>query len=307
MAKKYRADELLFAQNLAPSREMAKRLIMAGKVAIAPPLHNPKAYPIKVDKPGYKLSDETTLMLTGVERFVGRGAYKLLTAIEHFNIDVTGRICLDAGSSTGGFTDCLLQHGASKIYALDVGHDQLHERLRADPRVISMEGCNVRTAPKELIPDVIDMVVADVSFISLTRILPNCLNWLRDGGELVVLVKPQFELGPHQTDKGVVRDPALQQEAVDIVRNFCQNELHLTCIGVVPASIRGPKGNQEYLMCLKKGTVCLGKGTPCENDMPCENAMSGLEKVTPCTDNETPSLENGKQDLEGKIQNLGKC
>jgi|GEM_PF-1390524 len=225
---KERADELVFAQGLAESREMAKRLIMAGKVA----LEDVSGVRQKVDKPGHKYPPDTAFALVGIEKYVSRGAYKLLTAIEHFKLDVTGFVCLDAGASTGGFTDCLLQHGAAKVYAVDVGKEQLHERMRRDPRVISMEGTNLRTAPEELIP-----------------------------GLVAALVKPQFELGPHQTDKGVVRDPALRQQAVDKVLLFCQERLGLECLGVVPAAVKGPKGNQEYIVCLRRvgaGQVACG-------------------------------------------------
>ena len=141
---KERADELVFAQGLAESREMAKRLIMAGKVA----LEDVSGVRQKVDKPGHKYPLDTAFALVGIEKYVSRGAYKLLTAIEHFKLDVTGFVCLDAGASTGGFTDCLLQHGAAKVYAVDVGKEQLHERMRRDSRVISMEGTNLRTAPE---------------------------------------------------------------------------------------------------------------------------------------------------------------
>ena len=249
---KERADELVFRQGLADSREMAKRLIMAGKVAFDDGVPSGNDVPPRmVDKPGHKLPEGTLFRLVGVERFVSRGAYKLLTAIEAFHLDVSGMVALDAGASTGGFTDCLLQHGAEKVYAVDVGHGQLHERLRADPRVISMEGVNLRTAPSDCIPEPVDIIVADVSFISLTLILPPCLRWLKHGGLVAALVKPQFELGPHQTDRGVVRDPALRQQAVDKVLLSC-NALGLSLIGVVPSSIKGPKGNQEYIVCLQK-------------------------------------------------------
>lgn len=244
---KERADELVHLQGLAESRELAKRLIMAGKVAVEQ-LNGQMA---KVDKPGHKYPTGTTFALIGVERFVSRGAYKLLTALEHFQLDVAGAICLDAGASTGGFTDCLLQYGAKKVYAVDVGKQQLHERLRADPRVISMEGTNLRTAPVELIPELVDVIVGDVSFISLTLILPPCVRWLRPGGLAAVLIKPQFELGPHQTDRGVVRDPALRQQAVDKILLFSREQLGLECLGVIPSAIKGPKGNQEYIACFR--------------------------------------------------------
>lgn len=244
---KIRADQLVFEQGLAESREQARRLIMAGKVALAETLTLPGG-PTLVPKPGHAYPDPTAFALVGQERFVSRGAYKLLTALEFFRLDVTNFTCLDAGASTGGFTDCLLQHGASRVYAVDVGHNQLHEKMRADARVISMEGVNLRTAAPECIPESLDMVVADVSFISLTMVLPACLRWLKPGGLAVALIKPQFEVGPHQTRKGVVRDEAVRQEAVDKVVRFCTG-LGLTLRGVTPAAIKGPKGNQEFLAC----------------------------------------------------------
>ncbi len=249
---KRRADELVFRQGLAESREQAQRLIMAGKVFLAPAEEEAEGRnPVQVDKPGRQFRPETRFMLSGMERFVSRGAYKLLTAIEYFKLDVSGFICLDAGASTGGFTDCLLQHGVERVYAVDVGHAQLHERLRDDPRVISREGVNLRSVDADFIPEALDMIVADVSFISLTLVLPPCLRWLKEGGLVVGLIKPQFEVGPHQTVKGVVRDESVRQEAVDKVLGFCEAQ-GLTALGVVPSAIKGPKGNQEYLACWRK-------------------------------------------------------
>lgn len=251
MIAKARADQLVFEQGLAESREQARRLIMAGKVALAPDEAHPERNPELVQKPGHPYKITTRFQLVGVERFVSRGAYKLLTALEHYHIDVTGFVCLDAGASTGGFTDCLLQYGASRVYAVDMGHAQLHERLRADPRVISREGVNLRTAPPETVPEPVDMIVADVSFISLTMVLPHCLRWLKEGGIAVGLIKPQFEVGPGQTVKGVVRDEAVRREAVDKVLAFMAAE-GLQCLGVTPAAIKGPKGNQEFLAYWRK-------------------------------------------------------
>ncbi len=254
---KERADELVRLQGLAESREQAKRLIMAGKVALDVPGRDPDAPPLLVDKPGRSLAPDTRLRLVGVERFVSRGAYKLLACLEAFHLDVTGLVCLDAGASTGGFTDCLLQHGAARVYAADVGRAQLHERLRADARVISLEGVNLRNIAADFLPEPVDVITADVSFISLTLVLPPCLRLLRPGGLVAALVKPQFELGPERTDRGVVRDPALQQEAVDKVLNFLRPS-GLEHLGTVPSPIRGPKGNQEYMICLRR----LPKGEP---------------------------------------------
>ncbi len=241
--KKIRADQLLVEQGLAPTRELAKRLIMAGEVFLLR-----GAGKEKVDKPGRQLTPDCTLELREQERFVSRGAYKLLTAIEQFGIDFTGKTALDAGAATGGFTDCMLQHGAVRVYAADVGRGQLHERLRQDPRVISLEQINLRLAPPDLLPEKVDVFTADVSFISLTLVLEPCLQFLRTDAELVVLVKPQFELGPGRTDKGVVRSLEDQQEAVEKIRQFVATTCGFRVAGVAPSAIRGPKGNQEYLL-----------------------------------------------------------
>jgi len=245
MLPKARADQRVFEQGLAQNREQARRLIMAGRVFTGEP-------PVRVEKPGHGYAAGTLFSLAEPERFVSRGAYKLLTALEHFSIKPEGWVCLDAGASAGGFTDCLLQHGAARVYAVDVGHAQLHERLKNDARVISREGVNLRAAPAECLPEPVDLLVADLSFISLTLVLPNCMQWLKPQAMVIALVKPQFELAPHQVKKGVVREAILQREAVDKVRAFCERKLKLRCLGVVPAAIRGPKGNQEYLACFRR-------------------------------------------------------
>ncbi|MDR0466233.1 MAG: TlyA family rRNA (cytidine-2'-O)-methyltransferase, partial [Deltaproteobacteria bacterium] len=160
MSSKARADHLVFEQGLAPSREQARRLIMAGRVFTREP-H------ARVEKPGHAYALDALFSLIEQERFVSRGAYKLLTALESFSINPAGFVCLDAGASTGGFADCLLQHGAARVYAVDVGRAQLHERLKNDARVVGLEGVNLRTAPAECIPEPVDLLVADLSFISL--------------------------------------------------------------------------------------------------------------------------------------------
>ena len=239
---KLRADQLVYEQGLAESKEKAKRLIMAGQVSIADQSSNPK-----VAKPGHMYPAETKFVLLNQERFVGRGAYKLMTMLEETKLKVDNFICLDAGASTGGFTDCLLQLGAAKVYAVDVGHNQLHERLRQDARVINLEGVNLRTANDDLIPEQVDLIVADVSFISLTLILPRCVFWLKPNGNVIVLIKPQFELGPNETVKGIVRDKASQIRAVDKITNFAASELNLKAKKIMPSALKGTKGNQEYL------------------------------------------------------------
>lgn len=248
---KARADQLVFEQGLTGSREQARRLIMAGKVAVAVP-EGSRALPVAVDKPGHIYPADTVFLLLGAEQYVSRGAYKLLTIMDAFHMDVTDYVCLDAGASTGGFTDCLLQHGAKRVYAVDVGHNQLREKLRSDPRVISHEGCNLRTAPEDLIPEKVDLVVADVSFISLTLILPPCMRWLKEGGLVATLIKPQFEVGPSENVRGVVKSEAVRQKAVNKILVFAKEELGLENLGVVPAAIKGPKGNQEYMALFRR-------------------------------------------------------
>lgn len=237
-------------QGLAESREKAKRLIMAGMVhLVRGELRE------RVDKPGRQLEPDAVLEVESPQKYVSRGGEKLETAIEHFGIDPAGKVCLDAGASTGGFTDCLLQHGAAKVYAADVGKGQLDVKLREDPRVVNLEKINLRDAAEDLIAEPVDMIVADVSFISLSKILPPCLKFLRPGGEIVALVKPQFELWPGAAVKGVVRDEDLQKRAVVMVADLMVNEHGMDFKGHVPSKIKGPKGNQEFLIYLVDSSV----------------------------------------------------
>lgn len=245
--KKMRADQLLFQQGLAESREKAKRLIMAGQVYLE---SDGRKEPVK--KAGQQVTEEDTLSVKGSKQYVSRGAYKLLTAIEHFGLTCENKVALDVGASTGGFTDCLLQHGAKRVYAVDVGYGQLDARLRDDERVINMERVNMRLAPDDLIPESVDMIVADVSFISLTKVMAPSVRFLKPGGEVAALVKPQFEVGSGQTDKGVVRDERLRQWAVDKVVHDLVVDHGLEFIGSIPSKIKGPKGNQEYIVYLRR-------------------------------------------------------
>ncbi len=248
MAKKVdRADVVLAEQGLVESCEKATRMIMAGQVFL---LRNGSRS--LVAKPGQQIPRDARLEIKEPERFVSRGGYKLLTALEHFALDVSGMIALDAGASTGGFTDCLLQFGAARVYAVDVGHAQLHWKLVTDPRVVNLERINLRHAAADLIPEKVDLVVADCSFISLRLILPPCLQFLKDTGQVLALVKPQFELSPEHAVKGVVRSEELQLKAVAEVQAFARDELGLQALGFVPAGIKGPKGNQEYLLHLRR-------------------------------------------------------
>jgi 23S rRNA (cytidine1920-2'-O)/16S rRNA (cytidine1409-2'-O)-methyltransferase len=241
VAGRERADQLVASQGLAESREQAKRLIMAGEVFVLV-----RGQKTPVSKPGQMFPPDTEFLVEGRERFVSRGGFKLLTAIEELGFHPSGLVCLDAGASTGGFTDCLLQFGAARVYAADVGYGQLHWKLRQDPRVVVLERVNLKDPPADLLPEPVDCITADVSFISVTKVLAGCLRFLKPGGLVAALIKPQFELGPGRTDKGVVRDEADRLEAVASVTTFCRS-LGLERVGLAPAGITGPKGNQEYL------------------------------------------------------------
>ena len=237
---KCRADQLAVQQSLCASRSLAQRLIDDGKLLL------PDGTPIR--KPGQQLDETTRLTLAAPPQYVSRGAGKLLAAIEAFHPELTNVIALDLGASTGGFTDVLLQDGAAKVYAVDVGHDQLHEKLRNDPRVVSLEGVNARDLDATLIPEPIDILVADVSFISLTKVLPPCVPLLKPRAWAIVLVKPQFEAGRQDIGSGgVVRDEAVRQRCLDAIIAFAQNDLHWTLVGALPSPVLGPNGNQEYL------------------------------------------------------------
>lgn len=231
-------------QGLAESADKAARLIMAGEVLRL--YESGESLPVK--KPGDMLPEDARLSLKEKSPFVSRGAFKLVTALDYFKLDVSGCIALDAGASTGGFTDCLLQRGAARVYAVDVGTAQLHEKLLRDLRVVSMEKVNLRLAGPDLLPEKVDLMVADLSFISLKAVLPACAQFLKPGARVLALVKPQFEVAAGQTVKGVVRDEALRQAAVEGVLDFARNELGFGLVGVIPAAIKGPKGNQEYMV-----------------------------------------------------------
>ncbi|GAB6161416.1 TlyA family rRNA (cytidine-2'-O)-methyltransferase [Desulfothermus naphthae] len=248
MAKnRLRADQLLVERKLSESREKAKRLIMAGLAFI-----EKKGELEKIKKPGQLIEITEKIIIKEQNRFVSRGGFKLLSAIKGFQIDFKDKIVLDVGASTGGFTDCSLKYGAKKVYAVDVGYGQLHYKLRKDPRVINIEKTNIRYIDPNLIPEQVDIVTIDCSFISLTKVIPPSLQFLKPQGELICLIKPQFELSKKEIGKGVVRDYMLQQKAINKVVEFAKNHLEMIFLGVVPSKIKGPKGNQEYLAYFKK-------------------------------------------------------
>ncbi|HYR58408.1 MAG TPA: TlyA family RNA methyltransferase [Chthoniobacteraceae bacterium] len=243
MPPKLRLDQLLVARGLFESREKAQRAIMAGEVSVAEKI---------VDKAGTRVAEDATIAVKSAERYVGRGGLKLEAALAHFGINAGGATCLDIGASTGGFTDCLLQHGAAKVWAIDVGHSQLAWKIRSDPRVVVREKLNARYLTRDDIPDAIDVCVIDVAFISLSLILPPATALLSNGGVIIALIKPQFELRKEQVGKGgVVRDPALHAEAVEKIRGVVATLPRLCWDGVIESPILGGEGNKEFLACLR--------------------------------------------------------
>jgi len=237
--KTARADALLVARLLCDSREQAKRLILAGEV---------RSGERRIDKPSTMLPHDAPLEVKVKPRFVGRGGLKLEGALDAFAIDPSGWVCLDVGASTGGFTDCLLQRGALRVHAVDVGTNQLVWKLRNDPRVIAKEQFNARHMIPEDIGEKVRLAVMDVSFISLTKVLPAVFPVLDETGSVVCLIKPQFELRREDVGKGgIVRDPALHQHAIDKIRRFVTDEHGRAWRGLIPSPITGTDGNQEFL------------------------------------------------------------
>lgn len=242
---KERLDTLLVNAGLVESKELAQRMILAGEVRVNGQV---------ATKAGHKFPDDVKLTVAQKPRFVSRGGEKLEGAFAAFPTwDVKGRVCLDVGSSTGGFTDCMLQHGALRVMAVDVGTNQLHYSLRTDPRVWVREKFNARYMTPADIPEQPTRAVTDVSFISLKLILPPMVDVLAPGGEIVSLIKPQFEAGRDQVPGGVVRDDAVRQAVVDEIHKFGTEVLHLEWLGCVKSPLKGPEGNVEFLAYWRKG------------------------------------------------------
>ena len=238
-AGRERIDKLLVQKGLAESRERAQALLMAGRVRVAGQ---------RVDKAGTLIALDATVEVEGDAcPYVSRGGLKLAGVMEALSIDPRGHVCLDVGASTGGFTDVLLQHGAVRVWAVDVGRGQLHERLRADPRVISREGVNARLGLREVVTEPVSLVVMDLSFIGLGKVLPAVVEVLGESAAVVAMVKPQFELGPREVKGGVVRDDALRAKAVDgVVREAAALGLREEARAESP--IAGPAGNREVFV-----------------------------------------------------------
>jgi 23S rRNA (cytidine1920-2'-O)/16S rRNA (cytidine1409-2'-O)-methyltransferase len=239
MSQLKRIDILLVEKGLVESRERAQRLIMAGQVRVKDQVIQKASQRAGVDDPIEVLENE---------RYVSRGGYKLEAAFKHFPVMCKDLICLDLGASTGGFTDCLLQHGARKVYAVDVGENQIAWKLRNDPRVKVLDKLNARYLQPDRLGELIQCVTADVAFISLTKVLPAAFRCVESGAQWLVLIKPQFEAGREKVMKGgVVSDPQVHQEVIDKIRHFVEKEFQATWRGVIESPLVGPAGNKEFL------------------------------------------------------------
>jgi 23S rRNA (cytidine1920-2'-O)/16S rRNA (cytidine1409-2'-O)-methyltransferase len=242
---KQRLDVAVFNRGLAGSRQRARALIMAGKVLV-----NRRA----VDKPGAPVTERDEVRLKQEDHpFVSRGGIKLEAALNAFGIDATGKVCLDVGASTGGFTDCLLRCGARRVYAVDVGYGQLAWKLRRDPRVVVIERTNIRHMPFETIGEALDLVTIDVSFISLRTVVPAVLKFTKINTAILALIKPQFEVGKGQVGKGgVIRDPALHRQVIDELSAFFGRIPLLSLAGLTASPVLGSKGNREFMVLLQR-------------------------------------------------------
>ncbi len=237
---KIRADELVFRLGLAPSRSNASQMIKEGLVLL------PDGTPVR--KPGQMMESALVLTSTETMKYVSRGAGKLLAALEAFNPEIAGKTALDLGASTGGFTDVLLSRGAAKVFAVDVGTGQLHEKLRSDPRVVSLEQTNARDLDRTLIPDAIQILTGDLSFISLTKVLPACAPLLAEEFFAILLIKPQFEAERGDIGSGgVVRSEEVRARCVAKIVDFAVDELHWRHVGTIESPVIGPNGNHEFL------------------------------------------------------------
>lgn len=237
---KLRLDQLLYKKGITESRQKARALILEGKVIV-----NGQ----KIEKPGTLVEETAEITISGETLpYVSRGGLKLESALKEFSVDVKDKVAMDIGTGTGGFTDCLLQHGAKRVYAVDVGYGQLAWKLRTDPRVIPIERTNIRYMPKEKIPEEIDIATVDVSFISLKLVIPKVLEFLKPRGEIIALIKPQFEVGKDEVDRGgVIKDPEKRKKVVQEIKNFFES-LNLKVTGIIQSPIAGQKGNIEYLI-----------------------------------------------------------
>ncbi len=242
---KKRLDVLIFEKNLAESRSKAQALVMAGEVLV-----NGE----KITKAGFQVCEDDVIEIEKQNPYVSRGGLKLESVLRLFELDFTDKICMDIGASTGGFTDCMLQHGAKKVYAVDVGTAQLHYKLRNDPRVVNIENVNFRYFDKALLKDDIDIITIDVSFISLDKILPLASEIILPSGYIIAMIKPQFELEPGEVKKGVVKDETLRRKAIDKIKAVSEN-LNLYVLKEQDSGLKGPKGNLEHFVLLSRNKI----------------------------------------------------
>ena len=244
VTRKERFDKLLVEKGMVQSRERARALIMEGRVTVDGQT---------IEKPGLQVKVDAHLQIRGEDLpFVSRGGLKLEGALKAFEVDPKGKVVIDVGASTGGFTDCVLQKGAKKVYAIDVGYGQLAWKLQKDPRVVNLERRNIRYLKREEVAEEADLILVDTSFISIEKFLPHLLGFLKEGGDLLCLIKPQFEVGRGEVDKGgVVKDAALHQKVIDRISQFSRG-LALKGGEVIESPLLGPKGNREFFIHLKK-------------------------------------------------------
>lgn len=241
MAEKIRLDALIFKRDLAPSINKSTAFVMEGKVTVDGKI---------ITKPGFAVLETSEISIKEPAEFVSRGGIKLKKALDEFSVCIKDKICLDVGASTGGFTDCLLKKGARKVYCVDVGYGVMDLKLHNDPRVVNFEKTNIRYFDKKYIKDDIDLAVIDVSFISLVKVLPVVAELVKTGGEIIALVKPQFESPKGSTRKGVVKDENIRAQAIEKIKNFSE-EIGLKLLCETPSPIKGPKGNLEHFLYLK--------------------------------------------------------
>ena len=239
---KVRLDVLLFEKGLAETRTKAQAIIMSGNVLVDDTLET---------KPGTPVKTTAKITIKETNPYVSRGGLKLEAVLKGLSIPVKGKTCMDVGASTGGFTDCMLQHGAVKVFAVDVGHGQLHFKLRNDPRVINIEGVNFRYFSCENLKEKVEFVTIDVSFISLDKIMPVVKDCLVENGEILALVKPQFEASPAEVKKGVVRDETIRSKTIKKIKHLAA-EQGLVLLGEMDSPVKGPQGNIEHFLWLKK-------------------------------------------------------
>ena len=239
-----RLDLLMLEKGLAESRNVARSLVMTGRVTVNGQI---------IRKAGHKFSRDSEIGVSGPEHpYVGRGGMKLEHALRHFSLNVEGLTCMDVGSSTGGFTDCLLQNGADRVFAVDVGYGQLDWRLRNDNRVVVLERTNVRYLTQESVGEKVDLVTIDTSFISLKLVVPAVLRHLKPHGEIIALVKPQFEAGRGRAGKkGIVRDPEVHRQVLEDLQDFFTVDLGMDVAGTTPSPVLGAKGNREFIMLIR--------------------------------------------------------